>query len=250
MKTDIANLEDARLPLLAQFKAALGLRADQPAPPLPKRFESTPLDVTRDQLWAAALALNPRLKGMEAEISSAEATIDLARKSRRPDSSLGLMADLKAAPAFFRPLGGVSLPVWRDKIAAQIAEAQAGKRAAEARLNAAQIALAVDLADKLYTYREATRNLALTRERLLPDARLSIEVARAGYLAGKTDFLNLLDAQRTLLSFQLGEVDAATQRELSLTELSLIIVGQPPAHAPILSESGATPSPVKETSPK
>ena len=46
VETEIANLEDSRGPLLAQFKAALGLRADEPAPPVPQRFESASLDLT------------------------------------------------------------------------------------------------------------------------------------------------------------------------------------------------------------
>ena len=40
-------------------------------------------------------------------------------------------------------------------------QAQAKKRAAEARLNSEQIMLTVDFAMKTYDYREVTRNLAL-----------------------------------------------------------------------------------------
>ena len=47
------------------------------------------------------------------------------------------------------------------KITAQIAAAQASKRAAEARLSEAQIALAVAIAERAFLTREATRNLAL-----------------------------------------------------------------------------------------
>ena len=48
------------------------------------------------------------------------------------------------------------------------------------------------------------------------------------------DFLNLLDAERTLLGFQLSEVEARVQRELALAELALLILGTPPAGAPVL----------------
>ena len=37
-----------------------------------------------------------------------------------------------------KPQASMTLPVWRDKIAAQIAAAQADKNAAKARLNAEQ----------------------------------------------------------------------------------------------------------------
>ena len=67
------------------------------------------------------------------------------------------------------------------------------------------------------------------QKQFLPQQRQSLEVARSGYLAGQTDFFNLTDAERTLLRFGLDEVEARTQRELSLAELSLIVQGMPPA---------------------
>ncbi len=237
MRTEIANLEDSRHPLLAQLKAALGLKAGESDPPLPARFETTPLDLTPDRLLATAFARNPRLKAMEAEVRLAEASIRLATKAKVPDFSAGIEADVRSYPVMVRPSLGVTLPIWRDKIAAEIAAAQAGQRAAESRLSAEQIALAVELAEKSFMFREASRNLALVQEALLPKARQSLEVARASYLAGKTEFFNLIDAWRTLLDFQLTQVEAQTQRELALAALSLVMAGLPPAQAPILPES-------------
>lgn len=245
LRIEIVNQEDSRNPLLAQFKAALGLHATQPNPPMPAKFESTPLDLTAERLFTTALARNPRLKQMEAEVRMAETGIRLAHLSKLPDFNVGAEMDVKAAPVMWRPTLGVTLPIWRDKIAAEIASAQARRGAAQARLSAEQIQLAVEFADKSFMYREATRNLMLLSDTLLPKARQSLEVARAGYSSGKTDFINLLEAERTLLEFQLAEVDARTRRELALAELSLIILGTPPAQAPIL---GATAKPGPSTS--
>jgi outer membrane protein TolC len=231
LRTDIANLEDSRGALVAQLKGTLGLKAEDPDPPVPARFEVTSLDLNSDKIFAAARAQNERLKALESEIQAAEASILLARKSRLPDFTLGLMADVKMNPTLYRFPGNpgtISLPIWRDKIAAQIAEAQANKRSAEARLSAEQVALAVDFAEKSYLYREATRNLELLEKQLLPKARQSLEVARSGYLASQIDFFNVTDSQRTLLAFELEKIEAATQRELVLTELSLVIQGMSP----------------------
>jgi hypothetical protein len=76
-------------------------------------------------------------------------------------------------------------------------------------------------------------------EQLLPKQRQSLEVARAGYLAGQIDFFNLSDAEQTLLRFRLDEVETRTQRELILTELSLIIEGKPPSGAPMTSTASS-----------
>jgi outer membrane protein TolC len=236
LKTDIANLEDSRSSLVAQFKAALGIKPREPAPPLPQHFESTSLDLAPDQLLETALSQNQRLKSMEAEVKAAEASVLLARKSRLPDFSLGLMVDVKADPTLYRfpgSPGTMSLPIWRDKIAAQIAEAQSNKKAAEARLTSEQIALAVDVVERSFRYREATRNLELLNDQLLPKARQSHEVARIGYLSGQIDFFNLSDTETTLIGFQLDSVDAATERELSLAELSLIVQGMTPTSSPM-----------------
>ena len=246
LRTEIVNLDDSRNPMRAQLKAALGLGAHQPSPPTPAHFESTPLDLTSEQLFATALARNPRLKAMEAEVRMAETGIQLARTSKLPDFNVGIEADAKASPVMWRPTLGVTLPIWRDKIAAEIASAQGRKRAAEARLSAEQIQLAVEFADKSFMYREATRNLRLLTESLLPKARQALEVARSGYTAGNVDFINLQEAQRSLLDFELAAVDARTRRELVLAELSLLIIGVPPPGAPILT---ATPQPPPAAQP-
>lgn len=248
LKTELANLEDSRSTLLVQFKAALGLGSQAPSPPLPTRFESTPLDLTSEKVFETAMQRNTQLKAMEAEVRSAEAAVMVARKSRWPDFSLGLMADAQMEPTLYRPLGTLTLPIWRDKLAAQLAEAQANRRSAEARLSQQQIALAVDFAERTFAYREATRTLQLLEVQLLPKARQSLEVARSGYLAGQSDFFNLTDSERTLLGFELDRVEAQTQREITLAELSLIISGMPPSDSsvsglPPRMTSGSRPTP-------
>src|SRR3974390_733701 len=103
LRNDIVNLEDSREPLLAQFKASLGLGPHDPEPPVPSRFESTPLDVAPDKFLEKALSENLRLKAVSADVRAAEAAIRLAYKARMPDTSIGLMADAKTSPTLYRP---------------------------------------------------------------------------------------------------------------------------------------------------
>jgi cobalt-zinc-cadmium efflux system outer membrane protein len=250
LKTDVANLEDSRNALHAEFKSALGLGQNEADPPLPIRFEPASLDLSSEKLLASAMENSPRLKAMEAEVHAAQAAIVLANKGRNPDFGIGLMADARMSPVLYRPVATVSLPIWRDKIAAQIAEGQSAKKAAEARLSSEQIAIAVDFAERSVAYREATRNLQALQNELLPKQRESLEVARSGYLAGQIDFFNLTDAEQTLLRFALAEVDAREQRELALTELSLLTLGIRP-NAPIASAKPliGAPSQMKQTTP-
>jgi outer membrane protein TolC len=127
-------------------------------------------------------------------------------------------------------------------LAAQVAEAQANKRVGDARLSAEQISLAVEIAERAFVYREATRNLELLQQDLLPKQRQSLEVARSAYLGGQVDFLNLTDVEQTLLRFDLDKVEAQTQRELSLVELSLIMQGMPPSSGGAVSVGISAPA--------
>jgi outer membrane protein TolC len=241
LATQIDNLDDSRGVLLAELKAALGLGAGAPDPAVPSAFEPSPAPQSADAVFAAALERNPSLRGLAADVRRAEAMLDLARTSGVPDFSVGIEADLKASPVMWRPSAGVTLPIWRDKIAAEIAAAQADKRSAEARLTAEQVSLAAELASMLYMYRESSRNTDLLVDRLIPRARQSLEVARSGYTTGRSSFLDLIDAQRKLLGFELALVEARTQRELALTALSLSIEGVSPEGAPVLAPTSSTP---------
>lgn len=248
LTTEIANLEQFKQPLSAQLKASLGLAANSPDIPLPVDLDPVSTNPPPETLLAQAFARNPRLKAMEAEIRQSEAAIALARKSRIPDTSVGLEADPLASPVMFRPQAGITLPIWKDKLAAELAAAKASSSAAKARLAAERIQIGMDLAEKSYMYREAVRNLELAQSTLLPKARLSLEVARAAYMAGKIDFLNVMDAWRTVLSMELEAISARTQHELTLAEISLLIAGVLPNGSPDWMTPAATPTPAPSPS--
>jgi outer membrane protein TolC len=237
LRAEIANLHETHRALMAQFKAALGMTVNDPEPPVPSEFTAEPPDLTDEQLLEKALARNLQLKAMEAEIKGAEASIEVARKSRVPDFSAGGEVDVKAAPVIWNPQLSMTLPIWRDKIAAEIAAAQANKRSAQARLTASQISLVVTFAEKLALYREANRSLSVIDEQLMPRGRQSLAVARAAYLSGRLEFLDVIDAERELLKLQLERVDALRQREISLAELSLIIEGAIPEESPTMQST-------------
>ena len=235
-RTDLANLEDSRRSLAENFKAALGLAQQQPDPPAPTNFEMSQENPDTDELLRVAFERNPQLKAMEADVRSAEDGIAVAYKERVPDFNAGLSADVYAPP-FYWPQAGMTLPIWRDKLAAEVAQAKANELAAKSKLKAGQIDLAVNFAEKSFAYRETSRNLTLIEKELIPKARQSVEIIRAGYRTGTMDFSAMTDADRTVLDLQLEAVQARTDRELALAELSLMVAGVPPQGAPLLSNA-------------
>jgi outer membrane protein TolC len=236
-RTDLANLEDSRQSLLADFKAALGLTPAQPDPPMPTHFELSVENPDADDLLRVAFERNPQLAAMEAYVRAAEAGITVAYKERVPDFNAGLSVDVYAPP-FYWPQAGMTLPIWRDKLAAEIALAKANELAAKSRLKAGQIELAVGFAEKSFTYRETGRNQKLLEDKLIPRARLSLETVRAGYSTGTMDFSSLTVAERMLLDLQREAVEARTEREIALADLSLMVAALPPPGAPLLSNTG------------
>ena len=237
ISNDITNLVDSRRPKLAAFKAALGLAYDQPDPPVPTHLQVDEVNPDTDEILRIAFTRNPKLKAMEADVRATEAGIALAYKEKIPDFNVALMADVKASPVLYWPQLGMTVPIWRDKLAAEVAAARADDLAARARLSSGQIALTVEFAEKTFACREINRNLALLQNQLIPKTRLSLEIARAAYLAGTIDFFNLMNTEQTLLAFEMSEVEARTQREITLAELSLLIAGVPPPGAPVLTPS-------------
>ena len=224
--SEIRNLEDSRALLLERFKAALGLTPEQPAPPPPTQFfPESPAGAETAVRLEAALQRNPGLRAMQADIRRADVELAMTRKAKIPDFTAGLEADLKMAPILFRPQAGMTLPVWRERIASDISAAESAKKSAEAKLAAERIALAAEFAEKRFMVREAERNLELLSKQLIPLTERALEAAKSGYAAGTGDFLMLLDTQRTLLGFRLRQEDARLQRELSLAALALVLGG-------------------------
>ena len=239
VRTDLVSLEDSRRSLLANFKAALGLTPGQAEPPTPTHFETSNEKIDADELLRVAFERNPQLKAMEADVRTAEAGMAVAYKDRVPDFSAALMADVKASPVLYWPQLSMSLPIWRDKIAAEVAGAKAEELAAQSRLKAGQIDLAVSFAEKSFAYRETSRNLALIENDLIPKARQSLETVRAGYRADTMDFSAMTDAERMLLDLQLEAAETRTAREIALAELSIMVAGLPPANAPLLPDQSS-----------
>jgi cobalt-zinc-cadmium efflux system outer membrane protein len=233
VQTDLANLEDSHRSLLENFKAALGLTPQQPDPPTPVHFETGGENPDADELLRVAFERNPQLAAMEADVRAAEGGIAVAYKERVPDFNAGLSADVYAPP-FYWPQVGMTLPIWRDKLAAEVAQAQADSLAAKSRLKAAQIDLAVNFAEKAFACRETGRNLALIEDKLIPQVDQSLAVAQAGYRAGTTDFSAMTGAEQALLNLQLEAAESWTANQIALAELSLMIAGVPPVNAPLL----------------
>ena len=111
---------------------------------------------------------------------------------------------------------GIKVPLWRGKLNAQVDEAQIEARRAETQLEALALDIRTQLADLQQQRQRQQRQLTLLRDTLIPQAETALEATLNAYSTGRTDFLDLLDAERTLFQLQM-ESEATYARFLKTT---------------------------------
>lgn len=228
-EVEVARLEAAARALVGEVRAAeamlttsLALDADVPVPPL------LPVTLTEPVPdWPtikAALTSRPELAMGRAEIARAEAEVQVMRDMFRP------MATVRTGPASTMAEGrgwmamvGLSLPIWRGKLRAGVAEAEAMRAMSEADLRAmtrmieGEAAVAVS---RLQAARD--RQMALTAN-VLPRARMAIDPAVAGYAAGQLPLVSVLEAVQALWLTQADLIAVDTELGLAWTRLGRAI---------------------------
>jgi len=209
----LKTLQDLRNPIVAKLNAALNKPSDASLP-WPRAVREEMTKVSEEQLVAWLQENNPELKALEFMTAKEKAGIDLARKNYFPDIMLGVgMIDTDDAIIPDTEDSGkdpvvamiaINLPVWYGKYRAAEREARARHLAALKQKADKENNLLADLQIALFNFRDAHRKIDLYRDTLVPKAKQSLEVTRQGFEAGKVDFLNLIDAERLLLEFQLS----------------------------------------------
>ena len=232
-RVEIATLGDRRAALRARFKSTLGLAPTDPNPAWPTTVLTATALPAEAELWQRVQADNPGLAQMRAMVDMAMAGTDVAHKSGTPDFTVGLMADLKASPLMFRPTATASLPIWRDKIAATIAAAQAKHDAAAARVSAEQLNLAAELALMLYMVRESDRMIAYITDTALPNYERTIATVEAGYQSGMIEPAMIPETRVMAFGMQLERANALRERENAVTDLLLMIATIAPPGSPL-----------------
>jgi len=228
-EVEVARLQALQRSLTGEVRAAeamvntsLALEADLPVPALAPFALTQP--VPSWSVLKLALTSRPELAAGRAEIVRAEADVQVMRDMFRP------MATIRTGPAYTMAEGrgwmamvGISLPIWRGKLRAGVAEAQAMRATSEADLRAitrmveGQAAVAVNRVQAA-----SERQLALTSD-VLPRARMAIEPAVAGYTAGQLPLVSVIEAVQALWLVQADLIAADTELGLAWARLGRAI---------------------------
>lgn len=241
VRTELATLKDRRAAARTRFKAALGIARAAPDPAWPTASLAASKVATEEELWARIQVANPEIATMQSMVEMAIAGIEVAQKTRTPDFAVGGMVDLKASPLMVRPTASVTLPIWRDKIAATIAAAEARRDAAVARLNTEQLNVAAELAQMFFMVRESDRMIIYIDATALPNLDRVLRSAEAGLQTGMTRAGEIPATRLMALEMRLERLTALRQREDAVTDISLMSAAVAPQDAPILSTSSPNP---------
>ncbi|MDX9857629.1 MAG: TolC family protein [candidate division Zixibacteria bacterium] len=237
LEDHLQTLREQVEPKAARLRAWLNLPGDVEIP-VPQSITVAEVPLVEDSVVAIITRHNPNLRALDRIIESRRAEERLAGKQTMPSFSIGvdyiqtgeaINPDMSESGKDPWMIGAsVSLPIWFGKNSARKKEAEARRRAAEYNLKDSENQLVAVSERLLFEYSDALRKTRLYRDGLVPKAEQSLNAIYAAYQAGETDFLNVLDAQRQLLDFQLTvareQTRLATKRAqlemLSGTELS------------------------------
>lgn len=228
------SLKEMLRPVQARLNAALG-REPEALLPMPSRADSPGLSLPEAELFAQLESGSPLLKAMEARIEREQKGLQLARRNYYPDVTLGVDY-ITTGDAFNPATAGsgkdavmatfsINLPLWRSKLNAEVREAEARREAAIAGRDNLSLRLKAQLQKAVYEYQDAERKILLYQDALVPQVRSALSVAQKAFEGGTADFLEVVDAQRQLLEFQLQVERSIANREQRLAEIGMILGG-------------------------
>ena len=224
-EVEVARLEATARALVGEVRGAeamlntsLALDADSPVPPLATLTMAQPIPA-----WSSirtALTSRPELAAGRAEIAQAEAEVQVMKDMFRP------MATIRTGPAYTMAEGrgwmamvGLSVPIWRGKLKAGVAEAQAMRAMSEADLRAMTRMIEGDAAAAISQLQAARDRQAALATDVLPRARMAIEPAVASYSAGQLPLVSVIEAIQALWGVQSDLIAADTQLGLAWARL-------------------------------
>jgi outer membrane protein TolC len=233
VEKELLDIETRRVALAAQLNA---MRDRAASAPLPQRLLPKAAEVRLDlhALLETARRFRPELAAADARISRAEALIGLAEKGYRPDFKVGLaytVVDSRDdAPGRLQPpegngddilgiQGGITLPIWRKKLASGVEEAVELETAAQEARRDTVTVIEAAIGDLTQRVPLSWRQLRLVEDLLIVQAEEALDSAQAGYIAGTLNALDLLDAEHVLFEAHTAVARAKTDYLIGIATL-------------------------------
>lgn len=211
----------------AMLNASLGRPADGTVPPL-RSIDATSEPAPWGHVREVAARRRPELETARAEISRAVAEVSVM------DAMYSPMGMVRTGPAYTMSDGwgwmvmvGVSVPLWRDRLAAGVSEAEAMAEMARSHLRAMSRMVEGEAAASRNRVLAARARFLSLRDDVVPRARRVIEPALAGYAAGQAPLVSVIEAAQALWAAQAELVWASQDLGLAWARLHRALGGFP-----------------------
>lgn len=180
---------------------------------LPQTVEATLSELAGErELLAVAEEFSPLLSAQESRVDAAGKRKDLARRDFYPDFALSANYGLRSginpvnnqARADFATFGlSIKIPLYAGSKQLKALEQRRAEEQ-EKTLGLAQTRLMIqeEIATRLAFYEQYREQVLLFSTGIIPQAQLTVDAMRAGYLVDEVDFLNLVSAQITLYNYE------------------------------------------------
>jgi outer membrane protein TolC len=218
------ELDRNRRVAVARINTLLHRAPDYALAPPPDSLPSVEELPAVDELRLTAIASRPDLAAIAARWRAEEASLELAYKDYLPDFEVMGRYDTFWQEEPLRAMVGVNanVPIYHRRLDAAVCEAsfRLSQRRAEYQQRIDDINREVQTA---YEQLHASKQLVeLYERRIVPAARQNVESARAGYVAGRVDFLRLIEAERQLITLLQDEQDLTANYHAQRAELERV----------------------------
>ncbi|MCS4247242.1 TolC family protein [Pseudomonas sp. BIGb0164] len=160
----------------------------------------------------ARLEHTTELRLAELQILQSEASVGLEKAQRIPDLDLSIGSQYDASARERVNLIGVSMPIplFNRNQGSVLAASRRADQARDLR-NATELRLRTETRQALDLWQTANTEVRAFNQQILPAAQRAVDSATRGFEMGKFNFLDVLDAQRTLIAARTQYLAATAQ---------------------------------------
>lgn len=214
-EVEAARVHGAQQALTAQTRAAEAMlnasMGRAPAERVPElvHVPSRDLPLATPAAVERALLRRPELVAGEAEVKRAKAEVEVMRSMYKPMATVrvGRASTMAEGPGAMVMIG-VSVPIWRERLRAGVAEARAMQRMADADLSAMRRMVEGEAVSARESVEAARALYVVLEDEVLPRARAATETALAAYSSGQGTLISVIESARALWEVQGEQVMA------------------------------------------
>lgn len=222
------SLADNTTPFRTRINNILGTDRNM-ARQQPDNLPQLSLGKTEEDIFELFRLYNPVILAGQHKVNGSRTSLDIAEQGYYPDLTMSVKTIFTGEAEFGNPpdsgqdpvIAGfsINIPLFFDRRNGAIAEKQASIRTSQTELKELTNVLESEIEMILFRYREAERLMGLYNESLIPKVRQELDVALEAFQGGEYSILELIDAEKNWLNFELAKIRAQADMAIQLAKL-------------------------------